>query len=244
MIWSFALTQLPDTSNTLLLICQDGASRNRYCSTINSTGVAILCVSTLMDFFKKETYRSLCGIMVDMPTYIRSSDEEKRLLTDLVALFPALRLKYHVPTGEIRSLPFGTAYPGNMPLPEFISQFCTTFSPRKVRTCERSQQHLPVTLSTGQSSEQIAGIRIVTANISQGGCFLVSYSPLVVADKGWLVFKELKDPTPVPVEVRSVRLWGEFRTLPGMGIKFLSLTRSQKIEIGRFGGHCLMLDDE
>ncbi len=234
------MSHCPDASTFLLLICQEGKSRNLYCSTMHATGLSAICVSSLMDFFKRENYRPLCGIMVDMPTYIRSSDEDKRLLTDLVALFPALRLKCHEPTGEIRTLPFGTNYPGNMPLNDFIKQFCGTFAPRKIRTCERSQQHLPALLSTDTSTD----CKTVTANISQGGCFLVSYNPLEVGSRGLLVFKELKDTTPVPMEVRSIRVWGEYRTLPGMGILFLGLTRSQKIEIGRFGGNRLMLDDE
>jgi len=229
-----------NTSGFLLLICRDGEIRNKYCSAMNAAELSIVCISSLMEFFKKGVYRPLCGIMVDMPTYIRSSDEDKRLLTDLVALFPALRLKYHEPTDEIRTLPFGTDYPGNIPLTDFIMQYCGTFAPRKIRTCERSQQHLPALLSTSDGAE----CRIVTANISQGGCFLVSYNPLEVGAQGLLVFKELKDSTPVPMEVRSVRVWGEYRTLPGMGIRFLGLTRSQKTEIGRLGGNCLMLDDE
>lgn len=238
------MTRHSDTCTTLLLICKEGISKNVYCSTINSAGVSVVCVNTLMDFFKKGIYQELCGIMVDMPTYIRSSDEDKRLLTDLVALFPALRLKCHEPTGEIRTLPFGTAHTGKMTFEVFITQFCKTFSSRKIRTCERSQMNLAVTLTAELPSEGLPGLKIVTSNISRGGCFLVSYSPLAIADQGWLVFKDMKDPTPVPFDVRSVRLWGEFRTLPGMGIRFLSLTHSQKTEIGRLGGQCLMLDDD
>src|SRR5512140_622360 len=95
----------------ILLICREGKSRQLYQAELDFPGVLLVCVQTLMQFFRREVYCPLNGILVDMPTYMQGSEEEKRLLTDLAGLFPALRIKCHESSGEIRTLPFGAAYP-------------------------------------------------------------------------------------------------------------------------------------
>src|SRR6266567_2962396 len=146
-----------------------------------------------MQFFRREVYCPFRGILVDMPTYMQGSEEEKRLLTDLVELFPALRIRCQVASGEIRTLPFGAACPANIPPADFVQKYCTSFTHRKIRACERSQQNLPVLLNMSLPEEIISGTRSVTANISRGGCFLISFEPLNVGDRIWLIFPDLKD---------------------------------------------------
>ena len=76
------------------------------------------------------------------------------------------------------------------------------------------------------------------------GCFLVSFEPWIVGDRGWLTLPELKDNVPIPVEVRFIRLWGEYRSLPGMGIRFIDFTEAQKAELSSLGGQSFMLEDQ
>jgi hypothetical protein len=230
-------------ATTVLLICREGRSRQVYQAELDDTGVSPVCVPALMEFFRRDVYCPLNGILVDMPTYMRSSEEEKRLLTELVGLFPALRLKCNESTGEIRTLPFGTAFPGNTSPAVFVQKYCTVFVARKIRTCERSKLHLPALLGRSLPLENLFGARSVTANISRGGCFLVSFAPWLVGDRGWLVLSDLNDTTPISVEVCSIRLWGECNTLPGMGVRFIDLTVTQQDEVGRLGGASLMQDD-
>lgn len=227
----------------VLLICREGKSRQAYQAELDLPGVLLVCVQTLMQFFRREVYCPLNGILVDMPTYMRCSEEEKLLLTDLVGIFPALRLKCHEQSGEIRTLPFGTVYPGNNAPAVFVQKYCTSFVQRKIRTSERSQQNLPALLSMSLPVENISGARTVTANISCTGCFLISFEPWVVGDRGWLVLPDFKDDTPVPVEVCSVRAWGEFGSLPGMGVKFIDLTKLHKAGLKRLGCQTLMQED-
>lgn len=231
-------------ATTILLICREGKSRQVYQAELHFPGVLLVCVQTLMQFFRREVYCPLNGILVDMPTYMRSNEEEKRLLTDLVGLFPALRLKCNESSGEIRTLPFGTAYPGNTPPAVFVQKYCTTFVKRKIRTCERSLQNLPALLNMSLPLENVSGERTVTANISRGGCFLIGFEPWIVGDQGWLTLPELKDNAPIPVEVCWTRSWGEFRSLPGMGVRFIDLSESQKAELSCLGGQNLMPEDE
>ncbi|MDA8428141.1 MAG: PilZ domain-containing protein [Geobacteraceae bacterium] len=232
-----------DASTTILLICREGISRHVYQAQMDLSGVALVCVQGLMEFFRSAVYCPLNGIMVDMPTYLRSSDEEKRLLTDLVAIFPALRLKCHEPTAEIRTLSFGTEYPGTISPAVFIRDYCIPFVQRRIRTSERSKLNLPALLKSTLPVEDTPGTRSVTASLSREGCFLISFEPWDVGERGWIVIPGLKDSAPIPVEVCWNRAWGGHRLLPGMGVRFLGLTESQKIELSGMCGQNLMQED-
>ncbi|MDO9307519.1 MAG: PilZ domain-containing protein [Deltaproteobacteria bacterium] len=228
----------------ILLICREGESRRLYQAELDSPEVSLVCVQALMEFFDREVYCPLNGILIDMPTYMRSSEDEKHLLTVLVGLFPALRLKCNEATGEIRTLPFGTSYLRNEVPSVFVSKYCRPFIERKIRTCERSHQTYPAILHLFRPAENVPGTKSVTTSISREGCFLVSFEPWNIGERGWLAIADLEDASPIPVEVRSVRPWGEPRSLPGMGVRFIELTGSQKDELSRLGGRSFIAEDE
>ena len=231
-------------NTTVLLICREGKSRQVYQAELDFPGVSLVCVPALSDFFSRGVYCSLNGILVDMPTYMCSSEEERRVLTDIVGHFPALRLKCNEQTGEIRTLPFGTAYPGNNPPAVFVQKFCESFAPRRIRSSERSQQNLPALLSKFNQGDDRSAVRSVTANISSGGCFLVSFEPWIVGERGWLILPGLKDNAPISVEICWILPWGEGHSLPGMGVRFIDLTESQRAELTRLGGRDYMLENQ
>lgn len=238
------MSENASVATAVLLICREGESRQVYQAELDSPDVRLVCVQTLMEFFRRNVYCPLNGILVDMPTYMRSSEDEKRLMTELVVLFPALRLKCNESTGEIRTLPFGTVYPGNTAPAVFVQKYCTTAVPRKIRTSERHKMNLPALLSTSLPVGNISDTKTVTADISRGGCFIVVFNPWSVGDRGWLTVPELKDKTPIQVEVCSVLPWGESRSMPGMGVKFMDLTVSQNAELISLCGQGFMQDDE
>lgn len=244
MNWRPALSNNRSGETVVLLICRQGKSRQMYQAELDFPGVRHVCVQALSEFFYRGVYCPLNGILVDMPTYMCSSEEERRLLTDLVGHFPALRLKCNELTGEIRTLPFGTSCPGNNPPAAFVQKYCVSFARRRIRSGERSPQHLAALLNESLPVGGFSGTRTVTANISCGGCFLVSFEPWSVGDRGWLTLPGLEDTAPVPVEICWIRPWDEGRSLPGMGVRFIDLTESQKIELNRLGGRDYMLDDE
>jgi len=226
------------------LICREGISRETYHAALALPGLLLVCVQSLKGFFRHEVYCQLNGIFVDMPTYMRCSDVEKRLLTELVAIFPALRLKCHEPTGEIRTLPFGTIYPGSAAPAIFVQKYCKVFVQRYIRTCERSQLNLAALLNRSLQEDNSQGARSVTAYVSCNGCFLVSFEPWGAGERGWLTLPDLADHSPIQIEVSSIRSWGESRSLPGMGVKFIALSDSQKTELTLLGGENYMLEEQ
>lgn len=230
-------------ATTVLLVCREGVSREVYHAELAASGVLLVCVQSLMGFFRREVYCQLSGILVDMPTYIRCSDEEKSTLTELVAVFPSLRLKCHEPSGEIRTLPFGTVYPGGCSPAVFVQKYCMPYLQRYVRAGGRSQVNLSALLNRTAPHANDSGDRSVTAYVSCSGCFLVSFEPWEVGERGWLTLPQLNDATPISVEVRSVRVWGECRALPGMGVRFIDLTEAQQGELKTLGGRSFFLEE-
>lgn len=229
---------------TILLICQEGKSRQVYQTDLDFPGVLLVCVQSLKQFFRREIYGPLNGILVDMPTYMRCSEEEKLLLTDLVGLFPSLRVKCNEASGEVRTLPFGTAYSGTTTPAVFVQKYCTLYAQRRIRTSNRSHQNMSALLNKVLEAGADSGTRSVTANISCGGCFLVSFEPWSVGDRGWLTLPGLKEKLPIQVEVSWIRSWGEEGSLPGMGMRFIDVAPAQKGELSHIGGQSFMLEDQ
>lgn len=228
---------------SILLVCREGVSREVYYADLTSSGVLLICVQSLMGFFRREVYCPISGILVDMPTYMRCSDEEKSLMAELVGIFPSLRLKCHESSGEIRTLPFGTTCPGNFPPAAFVQTYCRSVHPRYVRASERSLVNLSALLSRTVPHANGLSDRSVTAHVSCSGCFLVSFDFWLIGERGWLTLPQLSDSAPISVEVCSLRKWGECRSLPGIGVRFIDLTEAQKCEITVLGGRSFFLDE-
>lgn len=218
----------------ILMICREGESRNAFSAQMAQSCASILPVADLKEYLDHHSHVMLSGIMVDMPTYMRFSEDEKRLLGDLVEIFPAMRIKCNEQTGEIRTLPFSTRMPGVMTLAEFASSCRDQFAPRRIRLFERSSKQWNILISKDQG-ELEGGTRTASLNISMGGCFVVSFDPWHPGDTGWLKIKELDGLAEVGFKVCWVRQWGEKSQLPGMGLEFVGLTDRQREILSR---HC------
>ena len=59
--------------------------------------------------------------------------------------------------------------------------------------------------------------KVVTANVSDHGCFVYSIREWSAGDRVWLRF--LGDEADICGTVRSWRPWGNNKTMPGIGIK-------------------------
>ncbi|MDD2365936.1 MAG: PilZ domain-containing protein [Desulfuromonadaceae bacterium] len=237
------MTDSNSGTTTVLLICRQGASLEAYHKELAISGVKLVCVQSIFGFFQYTVYCRINGILVDMPTYMRCSEDEKALLNELVAVFPALRIKCNEQTGEIRTLPFVTNYPSNIAPALFVSAYCQPFTQRKVRASERSHRHLSGLLSITSPTESCCAVPTVTTYISCSGCFLVNFNPWNIGQRGWLALLDLEDPSPIEIEVCCVRMWGESGGLPGMGVRFIEFSGSHKFELSRMGGQNFMLED-
>jgi hypothetical protein len=150
-----------------------------------------------------ETF-SVCGILLELTTAITASAQDKKDTPELFELYPFAKFK--LVDNEVRM-------PGET-LPGFVAK-CRQFAPRSIRTAIRKARYLAVYLSADETF--IDPEKVVTANISPGGCFLYSAREWRFGSRVWLKF--LGDETVICGTVCSSRTWGNNKVLPGIGVR-------------------------
>ncbi len=215
----------------VILVCQEeGKARQAYINALKPLGVQVDAVPSLGKLHKMLSENFYNGVMVDLKTKVKASNDEKGLIHDVLYQFPVAHLNFEEKTGRIRSLHYGRASK-NKTLEAFIKEECRSFIARPIRLSPRKKFHFNVLLSkTGDFIEK--GIdRTVTINVSKGGCFIYSVDNLQNGAKVMMVFKELEDQNPILGEVRWKLLWGEAMEIPGVGVKFENISEGQFTEM-------------
>jgi hypothetical protein len=146
----------------------------------------------------------VCGILLDLPTLVLASHEDKQGAQEPCEFYPFAKFK--LVDGEIRVL--------SRTIDGFISE-CQQFKPRTIRQYARRERVLGVLLSANDKFENAE--KAVTLNISISGCFVYSVREWNLGDHVWLRF-----PGNLVVlggTVCTWHPWGNNRILPGIGIK-------------------------
>ncbi|MDD5285810.1 MAG: PilZ domain-containing protein, partial [Desulfuromonadaceae bacterium] len=159
------------------------------------------------------------GLLVDLPSIIKSKGEEKIVAYTLTNFFPTLRVR------AMGSLMVPMSMSGSAKqdksLNDFLSRTCPAFESRKLREFRRH----PVCLSTRvrYRGEEIRGF---TLNLSWGGVFIVDLQAekYLIGDKLTVEFIEFE--CEVSAEVRRIKPWGIKRYAPGIGLCFSYLDES------------------
>ena len=215
----------------VILACQEaGGAKQAYIDAVTPLGVKVETVPSFGKLHKMMIENCYNGVMVDLRTKMKASNEEKDLVHDVFEQFPVAQLNFDEKTGQIRSLHYGRTGKGES-LESFIKEECRSFIARPIRSSIRKKIHFNVLLSkTGDFATE--GIdRTVTMNVSKGGCFIYSVDDLQSDAKVMMVFKELEDQKPILGEVRWKALWGEAMQIPGIGVKFENLREGQLAQI-------------
>jgi len=160
-------------------------------------------LSELPEFLKTVP---VSGILIDLITSTKASTAEKEATNDIIQLFPHIKIK--IVNSEILVL-------GGITLKQFIHN-CTTFTPRTIRKSERKVRHIAFLLSA--NSEFTCPEKVVTLNISDGGCFIYSTAEWRVGDRVWLRF--IDNDKVMTATVRWWQPWGNNKKMPGIGILF------------------------
>ena len=134
----------------------------------------------------------------------QSGERDKADTLELFELYPFAKFK--LVDNEVRML--GHTLPG------FVDK-CRQFQSRSIRTDIREARYLAVYLSSDATFKDAE--KVVTANISPGGCFLYSAREWAFGSRVWLKF--LGDSAVICGTVCSSRSWGNNKVLPGIGIR-------------------------
>lgn len=167
-----------------------------------------------------------CGMLVDLPSIIKSKGEEKIVAYTLTNFFPTLRVR------SMGGMLVPMAMPGSArqdrSLDDFLQKTCADFTPKRLREFRRH----PVCLTTlvNYQGDEIRGFSL---NVSWGGMFIVDLhaEKFCVGDQVAILLPEFG--CTISAEVRSIKPWGIQRYPPGIGLLFNRLDETvEKIIAG------------
>jgi Tfp pilus assembly protein PilZ len=207
---------MPLPPHPILVVSYTDETREALSAILNQTGsVAVPCASfcEAENLALKNLYS---GILVDLPSIIKSKGEEKIVAYTLANFFPTLRVR------TMGGMLIPMAMPGSAKqdknLTDFLQVTCATFTPKRLREFRRH----PVCLSTlvTYKNQETRGF---TLDLSWGGMFIVDLQAerFSVGDTVSILLPEFG--CHIAAEVRRIKPWGIQRHPPGIGIKFCSL---------------------
>ncbi len=212
----------------ILLIAAEGKPRDAYRKALDSYGVSYEVVSSPDEVTEMLVEIPFNGLLLDLPTMIKSQSSSYGAVQQILKIFPALRLLYNPRHGGVRGLPFGGTVKNGKTLMEFLSKECVPFTPRTIRSARRSCLCLNVVLLDRPDQHLKEGEKTVTANVSRHGCFVLTSRNWDGRDKAWLAIRELGEGRPIEIRICWQRKWGETTIIPGIGCSFVSLTDDQE----------------
>lgn len=217
----------------LLLIVRDDAARDAYLPALVKHGVAVDTLGSLADMQKALVDTAYSGILLDVGVMVNADASEKSLVSDILELFPVLRLRWDRQREEIQTLFFGQTSDDHIDLAGFITRHCVPFTPRSLRANLRREVHLNVLLSSDPNLADDRTWRTNTLNLSAGGCFVLSAEDWSGQSEAWLSVRELEDRTPIRARVAWFRPWGTRLQVGGVGLEFTEGTPAQRDELSR-----------
>jgi Tfp pilus assembly protein PilZ len=210
---------MPLPQHPILVVSYVDETRSALTDVLNKAGAAAVpCVN----FCEAENHALngfYSGILVDLPSIIKSKGEEKIVAYTLANFFPILRVR------TMGGMIIPMAMPGSAKqdknLDDFLSKTCPVFEPRKLRLFRRH----PVCLSTLVKYKD-GEIRGFTLNVSWGGMFIVDLhaEQFRVGDPVSILIPEFS--CTIVAEVCRIKPWGIERHPPGIGLLFSHLDKT------------------
>jgi hypothetical protein len=200
----------------ILVVSYADETREALSAILNQTGaVAVPCSSfcAAENFALKDLYS---GILVDLPSIIKSKGEEKIVAYTLANFFPTLRVR------TIGGMLIPMAMPGSAKqdknLTDFLQVTCSAYIPKRLREFRRH----PVCLSTlvTYNNQDTRGF---TLDISWGGMFIVDLQAERFSREDTVSILLPEFGCHIAAEIRRIKPWGMERHPPGIGIKFGAL---------------------
>jgi Tfp pilus assembly protein PilZ len=210
----------------VLLVCSEGVARDKYQEGLRNSGVQLDTVSSLEELYDAMVKTPYNGVLIDIITKIRASQDEKVLIHTVLEEFPLVQLKWDDELGIIKSIFLGQVKSCGT-LEDFINQECRRFNARKIRSSIRKNINLNVTLAGDHHFHENSVAHTTTINMSKGGCFLLSVQKWERGDHAWFIINDLKDHTPIQGTVRWQIEWGKSMNIPGIGIEFQDIKEVQ-----------------
>ena len=213
----------------ILLAAPDASRGEMFKSEIERLGGHCTAVYSLTEIYQEMTRKSYHGLLIEKTVAAHANQDEKALIHDLLGRMPVLRVASDEETGGIRSLLYGSSRP--VPLPDCLREYCHPEAAVSARSDMRLPLHLNALIAADLKGLRKAPERTVTLNVSSGGCFLMTTRDWSGKSRLWLELIDLADSEPVEVEICWRIPWGMSLRLPGVGVRFLTVSEAQKKEM-------------
>jgi len=181
-------------------------TRNAIGASLEAMGMEARLLSSLGELQATLQEIPVSGILLDLITSTRSSFEEKQSTHELIQLYPNARFK--IVGNDVLILGKEKSVEG------FVND-CRRFKPRMIRKSPRRIRHIAFYLSANDSFDDAE--KVVTLNISDGGCFVYSTREWNVGDRVWLKF--IDNDIVICGMVRWWQPWGNNKMIPGIGVQ-------------------------
>ena len=207
---------MPVLPYPILVVSYVDETRDALISTLNKNGVRSVSCASFCEAENLALKDLYSGLLVDLPSIIKSKGEEKIVAYTLANFFPTLRVR------TMGGMLIPMAMPGSAKqdksLDDFLSKTCCLYEPRKLRVFRRH----PICLSTlvTYKGDEFRGF---TLNISWGGMFIVDLHAerFTVGEPLSILIPEFG--CTISAEVSRIKLWGIQRHPPGLGVVFTAL---------------------
>lgn len=166
------------------------------------------------------------GVMIDVPTKIKASKEEKTLVHEILNKFPVIQLKWESKSGTIKTLSHNQ-YKSGGTLNDFINQECRSFNPRTIRASVRKNINFNVILANNNNFGEENIEKTITIDVSKEGCFIYSPKKWEIHSNVRFIINEIDDHTPIRGEVMWGIEWGKAMRIPGIGVMFNDIKSCQ-----------------
>jgi hypothetical protein len=203
----------------ILVVSYIDETRLALTAVLNKAGVVVFPCANFCEAENLALSGLYSGILVDLPSIIKSKGEEKIVAYTLANFFPTLRVR------TMGGMLIPMAMPGSAKqdksLDDFLSKTCLAFVSRKLRAYKRH----PVCLSTIVMYGDIE-LRGFTLDLSWGGMFIVDLQAekFSIGDPVKIIIPEFS--CSIAAEVRNIIPWGSKRRAPGIGLGFCNLDKS------------------
>lgn len=189
---------------TCVVIALDEPTRDFLAVSLQAMEMETVLLTSLGELRVTLETVPVCGILLELATAVRASAHDKQETAEMLELYPFV--KFRVLGAEVR-IAADT-------LPGFVER-CRQFEPRTIRRSVRQVRYLAVYLSADDTFTDAE--KVVTADVSVGGCFVYTVREWETGSRVWLKFPG--NEVVACGKVCSSRPWGNNKFLPGIGIQ-------------------------
>jgi len=216
---------MPLPSHPILVISYVDDVRTALAATLKASTVTPVACSSFCEAENLALQGLYSGILVDLPSIVKSKGEEKIVAYTLANFFPTLRVR------ALGSVLVPMTMPGSAKqdksLNDFLTQTCPGFVPRTLRAFRR---HL-ICLSTViiYKGEEHRGF---TLDLGWGGAFIVDVSAEQFNGDSGITILVPEVSLEISATIRWIKPWGE-RHAPGIGVSFNGLDEAAEAVLAK-----------